>query len=155
MGFIFISTTSKTFMGQEYICQGSIGSQSFSTKSFRYNLQIFTPCKALPGFFLCIFSSLTCLQKPVFSKQDLLWWKVSAVCTMIFWPAEGTSQPVTISKKWTNPSSTLFRKRTGVHALQGFLTCSLGVVASLGHRSEITEGTQALLLYFIHQFEIP
>jgi hypothetical protein len=28
--------------------------------------------KALPGFFLCIFSSLTCLNKPVFSKRDLL-----------------------------------------------------------------------------------
>jgi hypothetical protein len=25
--------------------------------------------KALPGFFICIFSSLTCLKKPVFSKQ--------------------------------------------------------------------------------------
>ncbi len=35
--------------------------------------------KALPGFFLCIFSSLTCLKKPVFSKPDLLrWWKVPA-----------------------------------------------------------------------------
>ncbi len=32
--------------------------------------------KALPGFFLCIFSSLTCLKKPVFSKWDLLQWKV-------------------------------------------------------------------------------
>jgi len=26
--------------------------------------------KALPRFFLCIFSSLTCLKKPVFSKWD-------------------------------------------------------------------------------------
>jgi hypothetical protein len=34
--------------------------------------------KALPGFFLCIFSSLTCLKKPVFSKRDLLQWKVPA-----------------------------------------------------------------------------
>jgi hypothetical protein len=34
--------------------------------------------KALPGFFLCIFSSLTCLKKLVFSKPDLLRWKVSA-----------------------------------------------------------------------------
>jgi hypothetical protein len=32
--------------------------------------------KPLPGFFLCIFSSLTCLKKPVFSKGDLVWWKV-------------------------------------------------------------------------------
>jgi hypothetical protein len=28
--------------------------------------------KALPGFFLRIFSSITCLKKPVFSKEDLL-----------------------------------------------------------------------------------
>jgi hypothetical protein len=34
--------------------------------------------KALPGFFLCIFSSLTCLKKPVLSKRDLLRWKVPA-----------------------------------------------------------------------------
>ncbi len=34
--------------------------------------------KALPGFFLCIFSSLTCLKKPVFSKRELLRWKVPA-----------------------------------------------------------------------------
>jgi hypothetical protein len=25
--------------------------------------------KALPGFFLCIFSSLTCMKEPVFSKR--------------------------------------------------------------------------------------
>jgi hypothetical protein len=34
--------------------------------------------KAPPGFFLSIFSSLTCPKKPVFSKHDLLWWKVPA-----------------------------------------------------------------------------
>ncbi len=34
--------------------------------------------KALPGFFLCIFGSLTCLKKPVFSKEDLLQGKVPA-----------------------------------------------------------------------------
>jgi hypothetical protein len=34
--------------------------------------------KALPGFFLCIFSSLTCLKKPVFSERDLVQWKVPA-----------------------------------------------------------------------------
>jgi hypothetical protein len=38
----------------------------------------FTPRKALPGFFLCIFSSFTCLKKLVFSKRDLLRWKVPA-----------------------------------------------------------------------------
>jgi hypothetical protein len=35
--------------------------------------------KALPGIFLSIFSSLTCLpKKPVFSKWDLLQWKALA-----------------------------------------------------------------------------
>jgi hypothetical protein len=38
----------------------------------------FTLHKALPGFFLCIFSFITCLKKPVFSKLDLLQWKVPA-----------------------------------------------------------------------------
>ncbi len=33
-------------------------------------------------------------------------------CTGILWPAEGTSQPVTISKKCKNPSSALRRTRT-------------------------------------------
>jgi hypothetical protein len=50
--------------------------------------------KALPGFFLCVFSSITCLKKPVFSKWDLLWWKVPAT---LYWELT-TSQPVTISK---------------------------------------------------------
>jgi hypothetical protein len=34
--------------------------------------------KALPGYFLCIFSSRTCLKKPVFCKRDLLRFKVPA-----------------------------------------------------------------------------
>ncbi len=38
----------------------------------------FLKCKALPGFFLRIFSSLTSLKNPVFSKRDLLRWKVPA-----------------------------------------------------------------------------
>ncbi len=37
------------------------------------------PRKAVPGFFLCILSSVTCLKKPIFSKRDLLLqWKVPA-----------------------------------------------------------------------------
>jgi len=50
-------------------------------------------------------------------------------CTGIFWPVEGTSQPVTISKKWKNPSSALCRKRTWVQALSRVSTCSLGLLA--------------------------
>jgi len=38
-------------------------------------------------------------------------------CSGIFWRAEGTSQPVTISTMWKNPSSALQRKRTWVQAL--------------------------------------
>jgi hypothetical protein len=34
--------------------------------------------KALPGFFIYIFSSITCLKKPVLSKRYLLGWKVAA-----------------------------------------------------------------------------
>jgi hypothetical protein len=37
--------------------------------------ETFLKCKALPGFFICIFS---CLKKLVFSKRDLLRWKVLA-----------------------------------------------------------------------------
>jgi hypothetical protein len=43
---------------------------------------------------------------------------------------EDTSQPVTISKKWTNPSSALHRKRTWVQALPWFSRGSLGLPAS-------------------------
>jgi hypothetical protein len=87
--------------------------------------------KALPWFFLCILSSLACLEKPVFSKRDLLRWKVPA---MLYLGSsdrrEGTSQPVTISKKWKNPSFTFRRKRTWVHALPWVSTGSLGLPAS-------------------------
>jgi hypothetical protein len=76
--------------------------------------------KALPGFFLPTSSSLTCRKKPVFSKRDLLRWKVPAMLYWDFWPAEGTSQPVTISKKWKNPSSALRRKRTWIQALPAY-----------------------------------
>ncbi len=60
-------------------------------------------------------------------------------CTGIFWPADGTSTPVTISKKWEDPSSALPRKRTRVEALRRFSTCSLGLPV-FGHRSQIMEG---------------
>ncbi len=83
----------------------------------------------MPGFFLCIFSSLTYLKKPVFSKRDLLRWKVQPGCTGIFCPAEGTSQPITISTKWKNPSNALPRKKTWVQALPWFWTCSLSLPA--------------------------
>jgi len=43
-----------------------------------FSKMLFNSCEARPGFFLCIFSSLTCLKKSVFSKRDLLQWKVPA-----------------------------------------------------------------------------
>ncbi len=48
--------------------------------------------KALPGFFFCIFSSLTCLKERVFSKRDLLQWKVPA---KLYWDllTSGRYQP--------------------------------------------------------------
>jgi hypothetical protein len=64
-------------------------------------------------------------------------WLISLTCLLltfaffmgIFWPAEGTSQLVTISKEWKNPSSALCRKRTFVKALPWFFTCSFGLLA--------------------------
>jgi hypothetical protein len=47
----------------------------------------------LLGFFFCIFTSLTCLKKkPVFSKRDLLSWKVPA---RLYWDllTSGRYQP--------------------------------------------------------------
>ncbi len=48
-------------------------------------------------------------------------------CTGIFWPAEGTNQPITISKKWKNLSSALCRKSTWVQAPPWFSTSTWGV----------------------------
>jgi hypothetical protein len=48
----------------------------------------------------------------------------------IFSPVEGTSQPVTISKKWKKISCALHRERTWIQALPWFLTCSLGLPGS-------------------------
>jgi hypothetical protein len=65
------------------------------------------------------------------ADRDFLWWKVPARlywglltsgryqlgCTGVFWPVEGTSEPVTISKMWKNPSSALRRRRACTQAL--------------------------------------
>ncbi len=70
--------------------------------------------KALPGIFLCIFSSLTCLKKPVFSKMDLLRWKARARLNSDLLTS-GRYQPA-CHYFWKNPSSALHRKRTIVPA---------------------------------------
>jgi hypothetical protein len=110
--------------------KGSIGSQSFNPKPFRYTLQFFTPCKALCTWIFPLYFQLRYLPEESCFQQAGSSLKVPAGCSRIFWPAEGTSQPVTISKKWKNPTSTLTRKRTWVQALQWFLTCYLGLLAS-------------------------
>ncbi len=61
--------------------------------------------KALPGFFLCIFSSLASLKKPVFSKRGLLWWKVH------------TSQALLGSSDQQKVPATLFLKSEKIQAL--------------------------------------
>jgi hypothetical protein len=78
--------------------------------------------KALPGFFLCIFNSLTCLKKPLFSKRSLLRWKVEGYSGQL-------KVLVTISKKWKNPSSASRRERTWVQALLLYITHCLSFCA--------------------------
>jgi hypothetical protein len=80
----------------------AIGASAFKTDHPNYVLHtaesLETACytfqirKALPGFFLRIFSSLTCLKKPVISKWDLLWWKALA---RLYWAllTSGRYQP--------------------------------------------------------------
>jgi hypothetical protein len=65
--------------------------------------EVFHFRQALPGFFLCIFSSLTCLKKPVFSKLDLLWWKVPA---RLYWDllTSGRYQPACLLKSEKIPA---------------------------------------------------
>ncbi len=63
-------------------------------------LYVFQGRKALRGFFLRIFSSLTCLKKMFSASGIFCGGRYQPGCTGIFWPAQGTSQPVTISKKW-------------------------------------------------------
>ncbi len=53
-------------------------------------------------------------------------WREQPSCNLIFWPAEGTSLLVKISKKWKNPSSALRRKRSWVQALPWFEICAQG-----------------------------
>jgi hypothetical protein len=69
----------------------------------------------------------TCLEKPVFIKGDLLLWKVRRA--RLYWDLltslKVTSEPVTMSKKWKNPSSALPRKRIWVKALLLYLSCSI------------------------------
>jgi hypothetical protein len=45
-------------------------------------------------------------------------------CTRIFWPVEGTIQPVTISKKWKNPSSALGKEKDLSTSHSSIQSCS-------------------------------
>jgi hypothetical protein len=53
--------------------------------------------KALPGFFLCIFSSITCLKKPVSINRDFLLWKVP-VSLSLFLKREKILAPLYVGK---------------------------------------------------------
>ncbi len=83
---------------------------TFFTSSYKF---LFCSRKPLPGFLLCIFSSVTYLKKPVFNKRDLLLWKVLA---RLYWDllTSGRYQPAChyFWKVKQNPSSALRRKRT-------------------------------------------
>ncbi len=85
--------------------------------------------------FSFVFSALLHAWRNLFSASGIFWWE------------EGTSQPITISKKWKNSSSALHRKRIWVQALPWFSTCSLGLpvwaqISNLGRPC-----TQARLVY--------
>jgi len=93
-------------------------------------------------FFLCIFSSLTCLKKPVFIKLDLLWWKLPARLAVLG-SSDQRKVPASLSlflKSEKNPSSALRRKRIWVY--RPF--CDFRPVPSAYrpriYRSQITEG---------------
>jgi hypothetical protein len=88
-------------------------------------------CKALPGFFLCIFISLTCLKKLVFSKWDLS--AVEGTSQVVLGSSDQRKVPASLSlfpKKSKNPSSALRGIRTWVQALPWFETCSFGLLTS-------------------------
>jgi hypothetical protein len=98
-------------------------------------------CKALPWFFLCIFSSLPALRN-LFSAMGIF-------CSGRYQPGlhwdllisgRLPGQRITISKMWKNPSSALSRKGTWVQTLLWFLTCSFPWHTGLEDGSQITEG---------------
>ncbi len=126
------------------------------SKTYNYHAKGYKPLhisnrfpnvKALPGFFLRIFSSLTCLKKPIFSKRDLLRWKVPAIAVL------GSSD-----ERKVPASLSLFLKSEKIPALLQAgkgrdLSTGPSVFfdlfpqpTSLGHRSPCT---QALLLYIV------
>jgi hypothetical protein len=59
-------------------CERGMNSKPLTLFMVTSMLELITRRKVLPEFFLCIFSSLTYLKKDVFSKRDLLRWKVPA-----------------------------------------------------------------------------
>jgi hypothetical protein len=91
--------------------------------------------KAMPGFFLCIFSSLTCLKKP---SRIICCGRYQLGYIRIFWPEEGTSQLVTISKRSKIPRSALLREDLSTYpsVIFDLFPQSTG----LGQRFQITEG---------------
>jgi hypothetical protein len=102
--------------------------------------------KALPG--ISFVFSATCIKKPVFSKRDLLSWKVP---TRLYWDLltdRRSSQPVTISKKWKNPSLIYIGKGPQYRPFHDFRP----VLLAYRPQAQISnsERAQALLLYVKH-----
>jgi hypothetical protein len=65
--------------------------------------------RALPRFLLCIFSAPLYVWRNLYSASGILCsGRYPPGSTGIFWPAEGTSQPVTISKKWKKIPALLY-----------------------------------------------
>ncbi len=98
-------------------------------------------CKALPGVFLCIFISLTCLPEETCFQQvgSFCGGRYQPGCTGIFWPAEGTSQPVTISKK-VKKSELCFTWDKDLSTGPSMIWDLFLRPTDLRHRSQITEG---------------
>jgi hypothetical protein len=81
--------------------------------------------------FSFVFSALLPAWRNLFSASKIFCsGRYQPSYTGIFWPAEGTSQPFTIYKKWKNPSSALLRKRTWIQAIPPLATCCLSLLAS-------------------------
>jgi hypothetical protein len=94
----------------------------------------FYSCKSIDKstawiFFVCISSCLTCLKKPVFSKWDLLWWKVNSQAVLGSSSDQRKKVPFNLSlflKSEKIPALLYVRKRTWVDAPSSTQSCSKG-----------------------------
>ncbi len=114
----------------------------------------FQCCKALPGFFLRIFSSLECLKKPVFAKRDLLWWKVRA---RLYWDVLTqwkVSASLSLFLKSEKISARLYEGKGPGYTGPSVIFNLFPQPTRLGHRSQIMEGPvlRPVSSYLIYKF---